>query len=637
MEKQSKLPSANLTKRRPFSSTLKSRLKDTFFPDDPFRSFSGESPSGRAWSIFAYFVPILEWGSSYQLSHFASDVLAGITITSLAIPQGISYAKLTDVSPIIGLYSSFAPPLVYAVFGSSSSLAVGTTAASSLLLASSIRDRVSPEADSEKYVYTVFTATFIAGVFQLALGIFRLGILVDFLSRSTITGFMGGTAVVIMLQQLKGMLGMEHFTSKTDLISVMRSVFSNRDEWKWQSALLGVAFLVVLLLTRRLKEKVPRLFWVNAITPLLVVVIGGVIAFLAKGEEHGIPVVGDLKKGLNPISISELQFNSPYISVTVKAGLVAGFLALAEGIAVGRSLALVKNEKTDGSKEMIAFGLMNIVGSFTSCYLTTGPFSKSAVNYNAGCRTPMSNVVMAVCMLLVLLLLAPLFKHTPLVALAAIITAAMLGLIEVHEVRRLFKLDKFDFCVCMAAFLGVVFVNMEVGLISSVALSVLRSLLHVARPATHKLGNVAGTELYRDVEQYPDSTTIPGVLILQLGSPIYFASASYLKERISRWAEEEENCTKEEGHDLQLILFEMSGVAAIDNSGIGMLFEVHRMLSKRNIRATLINPGLSVVEKLVASDFVDVVGKEWMFLSIGEALLGSRLALQEAKNHEEQV
>ncbi|KAG0492146.1 hypothetical protein HPP92_005544 [Vanilla planifolia] len=529
MERQSKLPSVNLTTRRPFASSLMSKLKDTFFPDDPFRHFSGQSPSRRAWSIVAYFVPILEWGSRYNLSLFASDLLAGITIASLAIPQGISYAKLADIPPIIGLYSSFAPPLVYAVFGSSNNVAVGTIAAVSLLLASTIRDAVSPAADSKMYVYTVFTATFIAGVFQLALGIFR----------ATITGFMGGTAVIIILQQLKGLLGMQHFTTKTDVVSVMRTFFSYRDEFTYR--------------------------------------------------------------------------------------MVFSF-ALQEGIAAGRSLALLKNEKTDGSKEMIAFGLMNIVGSLTSCYLTSGSFSRSAVNYNAGCKTPMCNVVMALCMLLVLLLLAPLFKHTPLVALAAIITAAMLGLVDVQEVRRLFKMDKFDFCVCMAAFLGVAFVNMEMGLLLSVGLSVIRALLHVARPVTHKLGNVAGTELYRDVEQYPDSTTIPGVLILQLGSPIYFANAGYLKERIIRWVEEEENCTKDKDHDLQLILFEMSGVAAIDNSGMGMLFEV-----------ALINPGLTVAEKMVASDFVDEIGKEWIFLSIGEALLGSHFALEKDKNHEEQV
>ncbi|KAI0513398.1 hypothetical protein KFK09_009418 [Dendrobium nobile] len=627
----------NLSSRTTFWKSLKYQLKEAFFPDDPFRQMSDHPPAPlrRTWSFLSYFFPVLAWAPKYKPTLFASDLLAGITIASLAIPQGISYAKLANVPPIIGLYSSFVPPLVYAVFGSSNNLAVGPVAAASLLLASSIRGKVSPEEQPELYLHTVFTAAFFTGLLQLIFGIFRLGILVDFLSRSTITGFMGGTATIIILQQFKGLLGLQHFTNKTDIVTVLHAVLANRREWKWQSAVLSLGFLVILLLARRLKEKVPRLFWVNAISPLLVVVMGGVIAFAVDGKDHGIPIVGDLKKGLNPISISQLQLKSPYISVALKAGLISGFIALAEGIAVGRSLALLKNEQTDGNKEMIAFGIMNIAGSFTSCYLTTGPFSKSAVNYHAGCKTPMSNVVMAVCIMLVLLWLTPLFKYTPLVALAAIIVVAMLGLIELHEMKHLFKVDKFDFCVCMAAFFGVVFVNMEVGLLLSVGLSIIRALLHVARPTTCKLGKVTGTELYRDLEHYPDSTTIPGVLILQLGSPIYFANANYLRERITRWVEAEGNICKEKGQDLQYIVFDMGGVAAIDNTGIGMLLEVHRMLGKKEIQVALTNPRLRVVEKLVAANFIDVLGKEWVFLSISDAVSGCRFALRQADNQDE--
>ncbi|XP_020699282.1 sulfate transporter 3.1 isoform X2 [Dendrobium catenatum] len=567
----------NLSSRTTFWKSLKYQLKEAFFPDDPFRQMSDHPPTPlrRTWSFLSYFFPVLEWAPKYKLTLFASDLLAGITIASLAIPQGISYAKLANVPPIIGLYSSFVPPLVYAVFGSSNNLAVGPVAAASLLLASSIRGKVSPEEQPELYLHTVFTAAFFTGLLQLIFGIFRLGILVDFLSRSTITGFMGGTATIIILQQFKGLLGLQHFTNKTDIVTVLHAVLANRRE------------------------------------------------------------VGDLKKGLNPISISQLQLKSPYISVAMKAGLISGFIALAEGIAVGRSLALLKNEQTDGNKEMIAFGIMNIAGSFTSCYLTTGPFSKSAVNYHAGCKTPMSNVVMAVCIMLVLLWLTPLFKYTPLVALAAIIVVAMLGLIELHEMKHLFKVDKFDFCVCMAAFFGVVFVNMEAGLLLSVGLSIIRALLHVARPTTCKLGKVTGTELYRDLEHYPDSTTIPGVLILQLGSPIYFANANYLRERITRWVEAEGNICKEKGQDLQYIVFDMGGVAAIDNTGIGMLLEVHRMLGKKEIQVALTNPRLRVVEKLVAANFIDVLGKEWVFLSISDAVSGCRFALRQADNQDE--
>ncbi|PWZ34669.1 Sulfate transporter 3.1 [Zea mays] len=626
----------NLSARQPFVESVRTCLAETFFPDDPFRGLGSRPPAARAWGALKYFVPALEWAPRYTVGKFKYDLLAGVTIASLAIPQGISYAKLANLPPIIGLYSSFVPPLLYAVFGSSNNLAVGTVAAASLLLASIIETEVPPEENPQLYLQLFYTAAFFTGVFQTALGVFRLGLIVDFLSRSTITGFMGGTATIIILQQLKGMLGMKHFTPKTDLVSVMRSIFYYRHEWRWQSLVLGICFLLLLLLSKHLRKKKPNLFWVSAIAPFLIVVIGGVFAFLVKGDEHGIPIVGDLKKGINPLSISQLTFTDKHVNTAMKAGFLSGILALAEGIAVGRSLALVKNEQIDGNKEMIAFGIMNIAGSFTSCYLTTGPFSKSAVNFHAGCRTPMSNVVMSVCILLVLLFLAPLFKYTPLVALSSIIVVAMIGLIKVREFCHLYRVDKFDFCICMVAFIGVVFFTMVIGLSASVGLSVVRALLHVARPSTCKLGSVAGGDIFRDVRHYPHARSVPNVLVLQLGSPIYFVNAGYLRERILRWAEEEENGSKIDGQDLQYVVLDLAGVTSIDNTGIGMLVEVHKSLDRKGIRIALTNPRLEVTEKLVLSGYIkDIIGEEWVFLTVKDAITACRYALQRSRSKDD--
>ncbi|KAH7686572.1 sulfate transporter 3 protein [Dioscorea alata] len=601
-----------------------------------FATFRGLPPHRKAFAFLKYFAPILEWGPKYKFTEFKFDLLAGITIASMAIPQGISYARLAGLPPIIGLYSSFVPPLIYAVFGSSKNVAIGTVGAASLLLQSIIQQAVLPANDAKLYMNLFFTAAFFTGVFQTAMGIFRLGFLVDFLSRSTITGFMGGTAILIILQQLKGMLGMQHFTDKTDVVSVIHAVFHYRADWQWQSFVVGLIFLTFLLGTRHLKKKVPRLFWVSAISPLVVVILGGLLAFLVKGDEHGIPIVGTLNKGLNPISIGDLVFTSPYLSYAVKAGLIAGFIALAEGIAVGRSLGLLKNEQVDGNKEMIAFGLMNIGGSFTSCYLTTAPFSKSAVNFHAGSKTAMSNVIQAIIIMLVLLFLAPLFKYTPLVALAAIIIVAMIGLIEFEEMYHLFKVDKFDFCVCMVAFFGVSFLSMFKGLLISVGLSLIRALIHVARPTTSKLGKLDVSEMYRDIEQYPEAQSQPGILILKLGSPIYFANATYLRERISRWVEEELSSNKN-GSDLQYIIFDMGGVTSIDSSGLGMFHEVRMIMSQKGIKMALSNPRLEVVGKLVSSKFIEMISAEWVFLSIKDAVSSCNFALQELRTGPEHV
>ncbi|OWM66015.1 hypothetical protein CDL15_Pgr015441 [Punica granatum] len=594
----------NFATPRSFATTFRSHAKETLFPDDPFKEFKNEKPLKKA---LQYFVPIFEWIPKYNLSLFRYDFLAGITITSLAIPQGISYAKLANVPPIIGLYSSFVPPLIYAIFGSSKHIAIGTVAAASLLIAAMIEEKVSYDDNPSLYVHLVFTATLFTGIFQSLLGIFRLGILVDFLSHSTIIGFMSGTAIIICLQQLKGIFGLTHFTTKTDLISVMHAVFSHRNEWRWESAVVGICFLAFLLFTRYLRKRNPRLFWVSAIAPMVTVIVGGVFAYFAHVEKHGIQIVGHLKKGLNPPSIQYLNFDSQYLPVTLKAGIISGILALAEGIAIGRSFAIMRNYQTDGNKEMIAFGFMNIVGSFTSCYLTTGPFSKSAVNFNAGCRTAMSNIVMAVCMMLTLLFLAPLFSYTPLVALSAIIMTAMFGLIEYEEAYRLFKVDKFDFCICMAAFFGVTFISMDVGLMMSVGLSVIRALLYVARPATCKLGNVPDSILFRDIEQYPGSNEIPGM--------------------VWRWIREENGISNSKENVVEHLLLDFGGVTAIDIAGLETLQELKNSLDSNEIKVSIINPRIEVMEKMILSKFMERVGKESFFLSIEDAVEACRFSM----------
>ncbi|XP_078438754.1 sulfate transporter 3;5 isoform X2 [Wolffia australiana] len=603
-----------LGRRRGFGESLRASLKDIFFPDDPFRHLRRQPPLTRAWGAAKYFVPFLDWAPAYTFRKLLRDALAGLTIAILAIPQGIGYARLAGLPSVYGLYPSFVPPLVYALFGSSKVLAVGPVAAASLLLNSIISQAVSPAEDPSLYLHLFLTAAFFCGVFQLALGLFRLGILVDFLSRPTIVGFMGGTAIIIILQQLKGMLGLEHFTSRTDLVSVMRSVFSQTHEWKWQSVLLGGFSLIILLLFNHVKKRNPKLVLVSAAFPMLAVVMGIVIAIYTKGDTHGIPTVGPLKKGINPWSAGDLNFDTRFLATTLRAGLMSGTIALAEGIAVGRSFAMLTNDQIDGNKEMVAFGMMNIVGSMTSCYLTTGPFSKSAVNYGAGCVSAMSNVVMSVCVMLVLLFLAPFFKYTPLVSLSAIIITAMVGLIEVGEARRLFAVDKFDFCVCMAAFLGVVFFSMDAGLAASVGMSVLRALLCVARPPPCKLGRVRGTTAFRDIEQYPDARPVEGVLAVQPGSPIFFANCGYLRERVMSWVEESDE------RQLRFVVLDMGGVSSIDKTGIDMLQQLRETLNKKEIKLAIANPRTSVAAKLVASKFVEKTGIEWFFFSIEEAV-----------------
>ncbi|CAN1291615.1 Sulfate transporter 3.1 [Linum perenne] len=550
---------------QPFFKSLKYNLKETFFPDDPLRQFKNQRPTRKFVLGLQYFFPIFEWGSRYTLEFLKSDVISGVTIASLAIPQGISYAKLANLPPILGLYSSFIPPLVYAMMGSSRDLAVGTVAVASLLTASMLGSEVSAVDNPKLYLHLAFTATFFAGVFQAALGLLRLGFIVDFLSHATIVGFMAGAATVVILQQLKGILGLEHFTRSTDLVSVLRSVFSQTHQWRWESAVLGFCFLFFLLVTKQFSKKRPKFFWISALAPLTSVILGSVLVYFTHAEKHGVQVIGELKKGLNPLSFGDLVFVSPYLSIAIKTGIITGIIALAEGIAVGRSFAMYKHYHIDGNKEMIAIGTMNIVGSCASCYLTTGPFSRSAVNFNAGCKTAVSNIVMALAVMLTLLV--------------------------------------------------------EIGLVVAVGISVLRVLLFVARPKTFILGNIPNSGIYRNVEQYPNAATVPGVLVLEIDAPIYFANSSYLRERIARWIDDEEDRLKASGEaSLQYVILNMGAVGNIDTSGISMLEEVKKVTDRRGLKLVLANPGAEVTKKLNKAKFMDKIGSEWFFLTVGEAV-----------------
>nr|CAB3502936.1 unnamed protein product [Digitaria exilis] len=618
---------------RPFLDTFRGNLKETFFPDDPFRSVVRERGAARRTvAALRYFFPFLEWAPAYTLGSFKSDLIAGVTIASLAIPQGISYAKLANLPPILGLYSSFVPPLVYALMGSSKDLAVGTVAVASLLIGSMLSSQVSPTENPALYLHLALTATFFAGVFQASLGLLRLGFIVDFLSHATIVGFMGGAATVVCLQQLKGILGLVRFSTSTDIVSVLQSVFSQTHQWRWESVVLGCGFLFFLLVTRFISKRRPKLFWISAAAPLTSVILGSVLVYLTHAENHGIQVIGYLKKGLNPPSVTSLQFSPPYMMLALKTGIITGIIALAEGIAVGRSFAMYKNYNIDGNKEMIAIGTMNIVGSFTSCYLTTGPFSRSAVNYNAGCKTAMSNVIMSVAVMITLLFLTPLFHYTPLVVLSAIIVSAMLGLIDYQGAIHLWRVDKVDFCVCMGAYLGVVFGCVEVGLIVAVTISILRVLLFVARPRTTVLGNIPNSMIYRRMDQYTTAQTVPGVLVLRVDAPIYFANAGYLRERISRWIDDEEERTKGKGEmAVQYVVLDMGAVGSIDTSGTSMLDELKKTLERRGIQIVLANPGSEIMKKLASSKVLELIGHEWIFPTVGEAVASCNYVLHSHK------
>ncbi|XP_015933380.1 probable sulfate transporter 3.4 [Arachis duranensis] len=600
---------------------LRQRLSEIFFPDDPLHRFKNQPCFMKLLLALQYFFPIFHWAPTYTISLLRSDTISGLTIASLAIPQGISYAKLANLPPIVGLYSSFVPPLIYSLLGSSRHLGVGPVSIASLVMGSMLSEQVSCTQNPILYLKLAFTATFFAGLFQASLGILRLGFVIDFLSKATLLGFMAGAAIIVSLQQLKGLLGIVHFTNKMQIIPVLQSVFKQRHEWSWQTIVLGFGFLAFLLITRHISLRKPKLFWVSAAAPLTSVILSTILVFLLRHKAHQIAIIGNLSKGLNPPSSNMLFFNGAYLALAIKTGIVTGLLSLTEGIAVGRTFASLKNYQVDGNKEMMAIGLMNIAGSCSSCYVTTGSFSRSAVNYNAGAQTAVSNIIMAAAVLVTLLFLVPLFYYTPNVVLAAIIITAVIGLIDYQGAYKLWKVDKLDFLACVCSFFGVLFISVPLGLGIAVAISVFKILLHVSRPNTLVLGNIPGTQIFHNVNQYKEALRVPSFLILAVESPIYFANSTYLQERILRWVREEEECTKANNRSsLKCIILDMTAVTAIDTSGLDTLCELRKMLEKRSLQLVLANPIGSVMEKLHTSTVLDSFGLKGVYLTVGEAV-----------------
>ncbi|KAH1216062.1 Low affinity sulfate transporter 3 [Glycine max] len=608
----------------PLWKKLFSSVKETILPHGNKFCFSSKRKTshGHALSCLKNLFPIISWLTDYKASMFKDDLLAGLTLASLCIPQSIGYATLAKVAPEYGLYTSVVPPLIYAMMGSSREIAIGPVAVVSILLASLVPKVEDPVANPNAYRNLVFTVTFFTGIFQTAFGVFRLGFLVDFLSHAALVGFMAGAAIIIGLQQLKGLLGLSHFTSKTDVVSVLASVYkslhnqiASGEKWNPLNFVLGCSFLIFILITRFIGRRNRKLFWLPAISPLLSVILSTLIVYLSRADKHGVNIIKHVKGGLNPSSLHQLQFYGPHVGQAAKIGLICSVIALTEAIAVGRSFASIKGYHLDGNKEMLSMGFMNIAGSLSSCYVATGSFSRTAVNFSAGCQTAVSNIVMAVTVFVSLELFTRLLYYTPVAILASIILSALPGLIDLSEACYIWKVDKLDFLACIGAFLGVLFASVEIGLLVAVIISFAKILIQSIRPGIEVLGRVPRTEAFCDVTQYPMAISTPGIIVIRISSgSLCFANANF-------WVSQDEDDLKETPKGrIQAVILDMTNLMNVDTSGILALEELHKRLLSRGLELAMVNPRWLVIHKLKLALFVDKIGKEWVFLTVGEAV-----------------
>eukprot|EP00244_Chara_vulgaris_P012677 TRINITY_DN6809_c0_g2_i1.p1 TRINITY_DN6809_c0_g2~~TRINITY_DN6809_c0_g2_i1.p1 ORF type:complete len:665 (+),score=132.82 TRINITY_DN6809_c0_g2_i1:189-2183(+) len=602
---------------------------------DPFRDFRGKRRREQIKLLIYGIFPIVKWIQQYSWKLFRDDLIAGLTIASLAVPQDLAYAKLAHLPSQTGLYSSLLPPYVYSVFGSSRQLAIGPVAVVSLLMGELLSKEFKPYLDNTgnptensafegtsnfQYVHFAMLTTFFTGLIQLSLGLFRLGFIIEYMSHSVVVGFMAGAAVTIAGSQLKGLLGYSNYTTKSNIESIGKSISDHADQFKWETFLLGMVFLTYLLIAKILAKKNKQFFYLAATGPLLSVVVSASFIKISGISSKQVRTVEKFERGLPPFSLK--HFDWDLTGRALKVAVITAFVALTEAVAIGRSFAIKNNYHIDGSREMTACGFMNIASSLTSGYATTGSFSRSAVNQTAGAKTAVSNIVMATIILFTLLFLTNLFKYIPLCVLSAIIIQAVISLVDVAALKHIWQTDKLDFVALLGAFFGVIFINVEYGLLIAVGISLIKVVLHITWPRVSVLGQIPNTKIFRNVLQYPNATMTPGVLLARVDSSIYFFNCQYIVERVRELileSLEQAKKTDNEQAPVEFVVLEMSPVVDIDVTGIIALEDLKATLKHWKIELALANPNHTVLGKLNQSKFIEKLGTEWLFVSAAEA------------------
>ncbi|XP_058182414.1 sulfate transporter 4.1, chloroplastic-like isoform X1 [Rhododendron vialii] len=561
------------------------------------------------------FLPCYRWIRAYKWKdYFQLDLMAGVTVGVMLVPQSMSYAKLAGLPAIYGLYSGFVPIFVYAIFGSSRQLAIGPVALVSLLVSNALGKIV--DSSDDLYIELAILLALMVGIMECIMGLLRLGWIIRFISHSVISGFTTASAIVIALSQAKYFLGYD-IERSSEIIPLIKSIISGADEFSWPPFVMGSIVLAILLVMKHLGKSRKYLRFLRAAGPLTAVVLG--TTFVKIFNPSSITLVGDIPQGLPKFSIPK-EF--AYVKSLIPTAILITSVAILESVGIAKALAAKNGYELDSNQELFGLGVANICGSFFSSYPTTGSFSRSAVNNESGAKTGLSGVVMGIIMACALLFLTPLFEYIPQCALAAIVVSAVIGLVDYNEAIFLWRVDKKDFLLWTITFATTLFLGIEIGVLVGVGVSLGFVIHESANPHVAVLGRLPGTTIYRNVQQYPEAYSYNGIVIVRIDSPIYFANTSYIKDRLREFELEVDNSTKR-GPDVERVYFviiEMAPVTYIDSSAAQALKDLHQEYKSRDIQTAIANPNREVLLTLARSGMVELIGKEWFFVRVHDAV-----------------
>ncbi|WP_304451125.1 SulP family inorganic anion transporter [Nocardiopsis sp. YSL2] len=514
----------------------------------------------------ARFLPLLGWFGQYTRATLRADVVAGLTVAVMLVPQSMAYAALAGMPPATGLYAAVVPLVVYALLGTSGSLAVGPVAITALMSAAALAPLA--DGDPARYAALAGVLALLVGAIQFSMGALRLGAVVNFMSHPVLSGFTSAAAIIIAASQLKDLLGLRAERAGT-LPETILALAGAVTTAHWPTIAVSAVSVLALVLLKRVFPKVPGAL-------LVVAAVTGLSAVLSFGD-RGVAVLGEVPAGLPMPAVPDALLGD--VVALLPAALAIALVGYMEGIAVAKALAAKSRQHVSADTELVAVGAANGAAGLFGAFPVAGGFSRSAVNFSAGARTPVATLVTAAVVAVTALVLTPAFYHLPKAVLAAIVVVAVAGLVDLRGAATVWRTRRLDGFALGVTFLVTLLFGVEPGIAAGVVFSLAVVLWNSSRPHTAELGRVPGTGTFRNVDRYEGLTTDPGIAVVRVDAPLYFANAQWVTDTLVGIADERA--------EVRTIVLDASAISDCDSDGAHALSELHRTLDSRGIELRL--------------------------------------------------
>ncbi len=561
--------------------------------------------------ILSKYLPILSWGRTYTRKALSNDLMAAVIVTIMLIPQSLAYALLAGLPAEAGLYASIVPILLYTVFGTSNALAVGPVAVVSLMTAAALGNIV--EQGTMGYGVAALSLAGLSGAMLLTMGLFRLGFIANFLSHPVISGFITASGIIIAASQLKHILGID--AHGHNLLDLVISLFSHLPQINWITAVLGILATGFLFWVRKgLKPRLIRLGLGKSLTEALVktgpvfVVVATTLAVWGLGlADKGVQIVGKVPQSLPPFTLPSIS--PELLGQLLLPAFLISIIGFVESISVAQTLAAKQRQRIDPDQELIGLGAANIGASLTGGFPVTGGFSRSVVNFDAGAETPAAGAFTAIGLAIAAVALTPLIYFLPKATLAATIIVAVLSLVDFSILKRSWTYSKADFAAVLATILITLTIGVEAGVSAGVGLSILLHLYKSSKPHIAEVGQVPGTEHYRNILRH-EVITDPSIVTLRIDESLYFANARFLEDKIQA------RVAKDTA--IRHVILQCSAINEIDLSALESLEAINERLHEMDVQLHLSEVKGPVMDRLRRAHFLaEMTGK--VFLSQFEA------------------